>query len=65
MQFKRWMLIGLAAGFAATTVVIVQAQQARSAPDNTRASGIALDPDDIGGVVRSAKGPEAGVWVIA
>ena len=26
---------------------------------------IALDPDDIGGVVRSAKGPEAGVWVIA
>ena len=26
---------------------------------------IALDPDDIGGVVTSAKGPEAGVWVIA
>ena len=26
---------------------------------------IALDPDDIGGVVKSAKGPEAGVWVIA
>jgi hypothetical protein len=26
---------------------------------------IALDPDDIGGTVTSAKGPEAGVWVIA
>src|SRR5512132_1147933 len=24
-----------------------------------------LDPDDIGGVVTSANGPEAGVWVIA
>jgi hypothetical protein len=27
--------------------------------------GIAIDTDDIGGVVRSADGPEAGVWVIA
>src|SRR5207237_6152638 len=26
---------------------------------------IAIDPDDIGGVVTSSKGPEAGVWVIA
>ena len=25
----------------------------------------AIDPDDIGGVVASAKGPEAGVWVVA
>ena len=24
-----------------------------------------IDPDDIGGVVTSSKGPEAGVWVIA
>ena len=29
------------------------------------AGSIALDPDDIGGVVTGAKGPEAGVWVIA
>ena len=28
-------------------------------------SGIAIDADDLGGVVTSAKGPEAGVWVIA
>src|SRR5713101_9975860 len=26
---------------------------------------VAIDPDDIGGVVTSAKGPEVGVWVIA
>src|SRR5207249_7722534 len=30
-----------------------------------RPPGPALDADDIGGVVTSAKGPEAGVWVIA
>jgi hypothetical protein len=28
-------------------------------------SGVPLDNDDIGGVVTSAEGPEAGVWVIA
>src|SRR2546425_10758200 len=27
-------------------------------------STVAIDPDDIGGVVTSSKGPEAGVWVI-
>src|SRR5438876_9785432 len=40
------------------------------APPATRAgqsapAAVALDPDDIGGVVSSSKGPEAGVWVIA
>ena len=30
-----------------------------------RGDTIALDPDNIGGVVTSGKGPEAGVWVIA
>jgi hypothetical protein len=33
-----------------------------SAPETP---GVALDGDDIGGVVTSANGPEAGVWVIA
>ena len=28
-------------------------------------ASVRIDKDDIGGVVRSAKGPEAGVWVIA
>ena len=30
-----------------------------------RGSAVQIDADDIGGVVTSAKGPEAGVWVIA
>src|SRR6266545_2666584 len=30
-----------------------------------QAAGVAIDNDDIGGVVRSPRGPEAGVWVIA
>jgi hypothetical protein len=28
-------------------------------------NAVAIDADDIGGVVTSTKGPEAGVWVIA
>jgi hypothetical protein len=28
-------------------------------------AAVAIDSDDIGGVVTSSKGPEAGVWVIA
>ena len=31
----------------------------------TGGSAVPIDADDIGGVVTSAKGPEAGVWVIA
>src|SRR5438046_9768786 len=29
------------------------------------ADSVKVDPDDIGGVVTSSKGPEAGIWVIA
>jgi hypothetical protein len=45
--------VGLAVSFT-----WVSAQQRGGAP-------VALDADDIGGVVTSAKGPEAGVWVVA
>src|SRR5438105_350790 len=39
---------------------------ALSRVDATQSQGpIRIDTDDIGGVVSSAKGPEAGVWVIA
>jgi hypothetical protein len=38
-------------------LVVVRAQQG--------ADAVAIDGDDLGGVVTSAKGPEAGVWVIA
>ena len=61
MRLRAWSTV--ASGLAATAVltgslVWVEAQQ-------NRASAVAIDPDDIGGVVTSAKGPEAGVWVIA
>src|SRR6266571_7487883 len=42
-----------AAQLCAATVKVAMAQQVR------------VDADDIGGVVTGAKGPEAGVWVIA
>src|ERR1700745_2134673 len=33
--------------------------------DSQQNAAVSIDADDIGGVVTSAKGPEAGVWVIA
>jgi hypothetical protein len=35
------------------------------APAMAQQAAVAIDNDDIGGVVRGARGPEAGVWVIA
>src|SRR5262245_44118864 len=49
-----------AAMLAATEVSL---RSARSGQAGTPA--IALDADDVGGVVTGPKGPEAGVWVIA
>ncbi len=49
--------------FAASFALVGARQQA--APATQAANSIAVDADDIGGVVTSAKGPEAGVWVIA
>jgi len=37
----------------------------RPAAPQSEAASVAIDGDDIGGVVTSSKGPEAGVWVIA
>src|SRR5687767_6709267 len=45
------------AAVLAGSLTWVQAQQPGAA--------IALDPDDIGGVVTGPKGPEGGVWVVA
>jgi hypothetical protein len=38
---------------------------AANAAANPALAAIAIDPDDIGGIVSGPKGPEAGVWVIA
>ena len=44
------------------SIVLALAMSAAQAPPPP---SVALDNDDIGGVVTSSKGPEAGVWVIA
>src|SRR3954469_4280881 len=55
---KRILLPGMyAAALAVGAFAGLGAMQNTAAP--------ALDADDIGGVVTSAKGPEAGVWVVA
>ena len=51
--------IGLALVLGLISVSRVYAQRASASPN------VSLDADDIGGVVTSAKGPEAGVWVVA
>jgi hypothetical protein len=43
----------------------VEARQEGGRSARQIAEQAAIDPDDIGGVVTSSKGPEAGVWVIA
>jgi hypothetical protein len=53
--------VGIAA--LATSLAPVSAQP--KPPQGVATSTVAIDADDIGGVVRGAKGPEAGVWVIA
>ncbi|MEQ1898618.1 MAG: carboxypeptidase regulatory-like domain-containing protein [Vicinamibacterales bacterium] len=49
--------LGIAAALTVATVAGVSARQGGPA--------VPIDKDDIGGVVTGAKGPEAGVWVIA
>jgi len=56
-------LVLAAAAMAVCSIVLLtplEAQQTRSA-----IAAVAIDSDDIGGVVTSTKGPEGGVWVIA
>src|SRR5262245_42065424 len=56
--FRRLGVAGALCVFLGTSLILVNAQQ-------TGSGAVAIDPDDIGRVVTSAKGPEAGVWVIA
>ena len=51
----------IAAALAALMTIAVPSAGAQQAA----APAVAIDNDDIGGVVRGANGPEAGVWVIA
>jgi hypothetical protein len=47
------------------TIVMVAASLTGVDAQHKGAIAVAIDADDIGGVVTSSKGPEAGVWVIA
>src|SRR5207244_3633681 len=49
----------------ASVVEISSRRQSDGGPRRQSATAVAVDADDIGGVVGSSKGPEAGVWVIA
>ena len=48
-------------GLVAAAVLLAVGLNAGQAP----ATDVAVDPDDIGGVVEGPSGPEAGVWVLA
>src|SRR5262245_66342073 len=51
------------APLAITLFVVAAVVQVGSGQQN--GGSVAIDNDDIGGVVTGSKGPEAGVWVIA
>jgi hypothetical protein len=59
MRINQALYLGVAAGALALTVIAPSALRAQ------QGAAINVDGDDIGGVVSSPKGPEAGVWVIA
>jgi hypothetical protein len=56
MRIKRALLLGVAVAAAAAYLAIAPAPLSAQ---------VAIDADDIGGVVSGPAGPEAGVWVIA
>ena len=60
MTTKRVLSLGVLVGSLALFLAV---SNARTAAQNGGA--VPIDSDDIGGVVTSSKGPEAGVWVIA
>ena len=54
------LIIGLGICISLFSILPVASSQAQQP-----ANDVAIDNDDIGGVVNGPKGPEAGVWVIA
>src|ERR1700690_4619137 len=72
MKTGTWRSIGLILGgwgiVAGIAIVRIEARPRPTGaltPAQTEANQVAVDADDIGGVVTSSNGPEAGVWVIA
>src|SRR5690348_11312600 len=60
-SFTAGMAAVLVAGSMLASMTVLHAGQQPRAARGT----VAVDADDIGGVVTGARGPEAGVWVIA
>src|SRR5262245_39266854 len=63
MRTTRMFQLGMVAVGIAALLVVWLATLPRAQPAQPVA--VQIDDDDIGGVVTSANGPEAGVWVIA
>src|SRR4030095_4957032 len=59
MHHRMAVLLAVTVAMASTTMWLTAQQPPRGV-----GSQIAIDPDDIAGVVTSSRGPEAGVWVI-
>src|SRR5580765_2000236 len=59
---RRWPALAIAVGLAAFIPSRFTSSAAQQPP---AAASVAIDADDIGGVVTGSGGPEAGVWVIA
>src|SRR6266705_4501900 len=62
MRTAKLLYLGVAAVGIAALIVACAAQMGG---EQSTGAAVRIDNDDIGGVVTSAKGPEAGVWVIA
>src|SRR5947199_9843640 len=62
MRTARLLYLGVAAVGIAALIVACTAQMGG---EQSTGAAVRIDNDDIGGGVTSAKGPEAGVWVIA
>jgi hypothetical protein len=58
-------LLASAATIGMAAILMADAPIPASAQTQPAAAAVAIDNDDIGGVVTGPKGPEAGVWVIA
>ncbi len=58
-SMPRLLIVALVAGFS------MMAARAFTVSEQSPAGLVQIDEDDIGGVVTDARGPEAGVWVIA
>src|SRR5580700_4607925 len=63
MKTKRAVCLGMLSASFAALLCAASATTATAQP--AAATQVRIDADDIGGVVTGAKGPEAGVWVIA